>query len=172
MLEQRTLKFRIIYTSALIVLSIASFWYFGTGVVEITKQLKSLGESVEFDKITFLSLGFSFAMLGFLIQAYFEHVQKVYTPKFYLSIIGYLWVAGAFLMIALPIIGKYGVQYYIYGKGYSYCREAEYEGNVRQVSLFYTRDRESCIRVALKESPSFRRDAIEYLEEKKKKGLQ
>ena len=134
----------------------------------LLKSLKSIIEQESLSKITYyvvivddcspLSLSEELALLPTL-------------PKNIHLIVFYLWMAGAFLAIALPIFAKYGVQYYIYGKGYSYCREAEYEGNVRQVSLFYTRDRESCIRVALKESLRFRRDAIEYLEEKKKKEL-
>lgn len=171
MLEKRTLKFRVIYTSVLFVIFVASFVYFCVGVQELLMQLKFLGAFVEYDKVPFATLGVSLGALGFLLEAYFNQVKLIGTPKNIHLIVFYLWMAGAFLAIALPIFAKYGVQYYIYGKGYSYCREAEYEGNVRQVSLFYTRDRESCIRVALKESLRFRRDAIEYLEEKKKKEL-
>ncbi|MEC8009292.1 MAG: hypothetical protein VX185_00805 [Pseudomonadota bacterium] len=171
MLEQRTLKFRIIFISVLMVLIVGGLWYSSIGIKELYLQVIDLDESVEFHITPIVALGFSIAFMGFLILSYFEHVKKIYPPKFYSGIIFSLWMFGIFIMIVLPIIGKYSLQYYIYGKGYSYCREAEYEGNVRQVSLFYTRDRESCIRVALKESPRFRRDAIEYLEEKKKKEL-
>ncbi len=119
-------------------------WSFVSHLIQLTEQVVSNANLIDFNKGSFYGLGLGIGLTALVYGMLHQNVFKFsLESRFFNKTIPAVMIYGLFIMILLPHIAHYSIEYILEKRGYMICDTHSMQWSMYR-SYYYVSDVDTC----------------------------